>query len=640
MPERLSKFLTPLLVCLLIGNLVFLSIWGLRAAGGLQSLELGAYDLAFRLRPAAELDDRITLITETEEDLQRWGYPLSDEVLAQVIDRLSQGGARVIGVDKYRDAPVPPGEQHLNQALKANPHVIWVSKFGGTDSATIAPPLVLKGSGQVGFNDLIDDPGGIVRRGLLFLDDGETVAYSLPLMMTLHYLASRQIGLQSDPANPDYLQLGAATIPPFEQSDGGYVGADAAGYQFLLDYAAMPQRFPRFTVTELLEGKAPPDAIRDKIVIVGTTAKSINDYFFTPYSQGLATDQRIYGVELFAHVTSQLLGLAEGRRQPFKTLPDSLELAWTWAWVMLGAVAALWARSLRGALAAVLAGGATLGASCYLAFIHAWWIPLVPPLTGFLLAVMSAASWLSVQEKRQRAMLMQIFSRHVSNEVASALWDQREQFLLGGRPKPQQITATVLFSDIHGFTSVSEKLPPERLMDWLDEYMEAMSGIVSSHHGIVNKYIGDAVMALFGAPLARTDERDIAADAVSAVECALDMRREVARLNVLWAARGLPEIGIRVGIYTGSLVAGSLGGKDRLEYTVIGDTVNIASRLESYDKVFTADASQCCRILIGEATLQRLGGRYRAESVGSVAFKGKEESVASYQVIDRIERET
>lgn len=641
-PERFSRLFTPLRFCLLIGNLVFLLLWGLWAMGGLQTLELGAYDLAFRLRPATAVDERIVLITETESDLQRWAYPLSDEVLARVIDRLSQGGARVIGVDKYRDTPVQPGEQHLNQTLKNNPHVIWVSKFGGTDSPTIAPPLMLKGSGQVGFNDLIDDPGGIVRRGLLFLDDGETVAYSLPLMMALHYLESSQTGLQPDPSNPDILRLGPTSIPPFEQNDGGYVGADAAGYQFLLDYAAMPGRFPRFTITELLEGKAPPDAIRDKIVIVGTTAKSINDYFFTPYSQGLETDQRIYGVELFAHVSSQLLGFAEGRRQPIKTLPDALELVWLWTWAILGALAALWARSLRGALATVLAGGALLGATAYLAFINAWWIPLVPPLAGFLLTVMSSASWLSAQEKRQRAMLMQIFSRHVSNEVASALWDQREQFLLGGRPKPQQITATVLFSDIHGFTSVSEKLPPERLMDWLDEYMEAMSGIVSSHHGIVNKYIGDAVMALFGAPLARDNERDIAADAVSAVECALAMGQEVARLNLLWAARGLPEIGIRVGIYTGPLVAGSLGGKDRLEYTVIGDTVNIASRLESYDKDFTADAGsgRCCRILIGDATLQRLGGRYHAESVGSVAFKGKEAQVASYQIIDRIERET
>jgi class 3 adenylate cyclase len=141
--------------------------------------------------------------------------------------------------------------------------------------------------------------------------------------------------------------------------------------------------------------------------------------------------------------------------------------------------------------------------------------------------------------------------------VASALWEQRDQFLLGGRPRPQQITATVLFSDIHGFTSVSEKLPPERLMDWLNEYMEAMSQIVSAHHGVVNKYIGDAVMALFGAPLARTDEQEIAVDAVRAVECALAMRQEIARLNPLWVAKGLPEISIRVGIYTGPLVAGS-----------------------------------------------------------------------------------
>ncbi|MDP2827814.1 MAG: adenylate/guanylate cyclase domain-containing protein [Sulfuricellaceae bacterium] len=637
-PERISKLFTPLLICLLIGNLVFLLVWGVRATGGLQSLELSAYDMAFRLRPSAPVDDRIVLITETEEDLHRWGYPLSDEVLAQVLDRLGQAGARVIGVDKYRDAPVQPGEQHLNLALKNNPHVVWVSKFGGVGATAVAPPKLLQGSGQVGFNDLIDDPGGIVRRGLLFLDDGETVAYSLPLMMALHYLESSQIGLQPDPSNPQHLRLGVTTIPPFEQHDGGYVGADAAGYQFLLDYAAMPGRFPRFTVTELLEGKVSPEKIRDRIVIVGTTAKSINDYFFTPYSQGLATDQRIYGVELFAHVTSQLLRFAQGKQQPFRILPDPLEYGWLWIWCMLGAAAALRGRTLRGSLAAVVVGGAMLGATCYLAFVYAWWIPLVPPLAGFLLTVMSAASYISSQEKRQRAMLMKIFSRHVSNEVASALWEQRDQFLLGGRPRPQQITATVLFSDIHGFTSVSEKLAPERLMDWLNEYMEAMSQIVSEHHGVVNKYIGDAVMALFGAPLAHTDEQEIAADAVRAVECALAMAGEIARLNPLWVAKGLPEISIRVGIYTGPLVAGSLGGTDRLEYTVIGDTVNIASRLESYDKDFTADADagRCCRILIGDATLKRLGGRYRTKSVGSVAFKGKEERIASYQVIDRL----
>lgn len=638
MRSLLGKLRAPAVVCLLLGNLVFLLLWGLRASGNLQALELMAYDLGFRLRPAAVADARIVLVTETEEDLQRWGFPLSDEVLGRILERLTSHGASVVGVDKYRDHPVPPGSERLTRVLKQNPDIVWVTKYGGAGAVPIPPPQVLQGSDQVGFNDLIDDPGGIVRRGLLFLDDGQTVTYSFPLMLALHYLKPAGIGLQADPVHPEFLRLSRTTVPPFEQNDGGYVKADAAGYQFLLDYAGMPGKFRAFTVTELLEGKVKPADVKGRIVIVGTTAKSINDYFFTPFSHGLGSDQRMYGVELFGHVVSQLLRFAQADVPPIKVVGDKLEYAWIWLWCLLGGAAGFAARALRSFALATLLGVAVLGVGCYAAFLNAWWIPVVPPLLGFLLTAMSAASYMSNQEKRQRAALMRIFSRHVSDDVAQTLWEQREQFLQGNRPRPQQITATVLFSDIRGFTSISEKLTPEMLMDWLNEYMEAMARVVARHHGVINKYIGDAVMALFGAPVAHHGEAEIAADAVNAVECALAMEQEINRLNPIWTARGLTPIAIRIGIFTGPLVAGSLGGSDRLEYTVIGDSVNIASRLESYNKDFTAPAAagRACRILIGEATLSLLGGRYRAEAVGSVALKGKDEMVSVYQVIERL----
>jgi adenylate cyclase len=599
-----------------------------------------SYDLALRLRPATLLDTRIALVTETEEDLQRWGYPLSDDVLAQILERLGAHGARVIGVDKYRDIPVPPGTERLTQALKKNPDIVWVTRYGGAGALPIPPPRVLQGSDQVGFNDLIDDPGGIVRRGLLFLDDGQNVTYSFPLALALHYLKPAGIGLQADPLHSEQLRLSRTTVPPFESNDGGYVGADAAGYQFLLDYAGMPAHFKTFSITELLSGKVTPEELKDRIVIVGTTAKSINDYFYTPFSQGQDADQRIYGVELFGHAVSQLLRFALADEAPIKVWRDGPEYAWTWLWCLLGGLAGFIARALRTFLLAALLGISLLGSACYLAFLQDWWIPVVPPLLGFLLSSMSAASYMSSQEKRQRAMLMQIFSRHVSDDVAQTLWEQRDQFLQGNRPKPQQITATVLFSDIRGFTTISEQLPPQLLMEWLNEYMEAMAGVVARHHGVINKYIGDAVMALFGAPIAHHDEAEIAADAVNAVECALAMEQEIKRLNPLWVARGLSPIGIRIGIFTGPLVAGSLGGSERLEYTVIGDSVNVASRLESYNKDFTAPAAEgrSCRILIGESTLRLLGGHYHTEAVGEVALKGKDETVSVYQVIGRLKQ--
>lgn len=634
----LARLRAPSVVCLLLGCLVFFLLWGARASGNLQALELMAYDLALRARPDRPIDPRIVIVAETEEDLKRFGFPLSDDVLAQVLERLSAAGARVVGMDKYRDMPVEPGTERLDQILRRNPDIVWVSKFGGAGNTSIAPPKVLRGSDQVGFNDIIDDPGGIVRRGLLFMDDGQNVAYSLPLMLALRYLKPSGIGLQADPEHPDWVRLSRVSVPPFERNDGGYVGADAAGYQFLLDFVGMPTRFKTFTIGELLGGKAKADELAGKIVIVGTTAKSINDYFFTPYSHGMANNQRIYGVELFGHVVSQLLRFGLGAEPPIQVPSDRIELAWTWGWCLLGGLVGLWARALRNFVLFAVLGLGSLGWICYSALLHAWWIPSVPPMLGFLLAAMSAASYMSNQEKRQRAALMQIFAWHVSDDVATDLWDHRDQFLQGNRPKPLQITATVLFSDVRGFTTISEQLPPQQVMDWLNEYMGAMARVVSLHHGVINKYIGDAVMALFGAPVAHYREPEIATDAVNAVECALGMEQEIARLNALWNTRGLPSIGVRIGIFTGPLVAGSLGGSQRLEYTVIGDTVNVAERLESYAKDFAtpAAAGRACRILIGEATLALLGERYRTEAVGAVPLKGKNERVSVYQVIGRL----
>lgn len=642
MRDRLGRLRSPVVVCLLLGNLVFLLLWGMRAGGNLQSLELMTYDLAFRLRPAAPIDNRIALVTETESDLHRWGFPLSDEVLARVLERLTDDGARVIGMDKYRDIPVQPGGERLERILRRNPDIIWVSKFGGPGMAAVAPPKVLQGSDQVGFNDLIDDPGGIVRRGLLFLDDGQNVMYSLPLVLALRYLKPNGIGLQPDPRHPEFVRLAHTTVPPFEPNDGGYVGADAAGYQFLLDYRGMPAKFPAFSISELLDGKVEPRQIRDKIVIVGTTAKSINDYFFTPFSHGMENDQRIYGVELFGEVVSQLLRFALADQPPIRTLGDPAENAWIWLWCLFGGLTGFAARALRNFVLTGVLALFLLASLYYLAFVNAWWIPAIPPAAGFLLAAMSSASYMSNQEKRQRAALMRMFSCLVSDDVAQTFWQQRDQFLQGNRPTPQLITATVLFSDIRGFTAISEKLPPGVLMDWLNEYMGAMARVVARHHGVINKFIGDSVMAMFGAPVAHHADTEIAADAIRAVDCALAMEQELDRLNPAWQARGLPAIGIRIGIFTGPLVAGGLGGSERLEYTVIGDTVNVASRLESYDKNFATPIAngRACRILIGDATLRLLNGHFRSLPVGSVALKGKDEQVSVHQVFERLKGET
>jgi adenylate cyclase len=275
-----------------------------------------------------------------------------------------------------------------------------------------------------------------------------------------------------------------------------------------------------------------------------------------------------------------------------------------------------------------------IGVIAWAAFAKGWWIPLVAPAVGYAPAAVLVTSYVSFQEKKQRRQLMQLFAKQVSPDIAQAIWEQREQFLAGHRPRSQKLTATVLFTDLVGFSSTSERMEPALLMDWLNEYMEAMATAIMSHHGVIEKYIGDAIMAVFGVPLARTTQEELQRDARNAVLCALAMGRKMDELNLQWKARGLPQCGMRIGIHTGALVAGSLGSVDRQEYTIIGDSVNTASRLESFDKEWVdPDAPDAaCRILISEATHQLLHGEFQTKKVGTMNLKNKQEAVTIHCV--------
>jgi adenylate cyclase len=631
----------PLFAGLSISSLVFLSIVGLRSSGSLESLELTAYDWYIRLRPETSLSNsRIVLITITERDIhnqQRW--PLTDATLAEALEILTQYQPRVIGLDIYRDISVPPGRKELDEILTRHNHIITVTKFGNDVEIGIPPPPVLKNTDQVGFNDIIVDPGGIVRRGLIFMDDGETISYSFALRLALLYLQSEGITPQPDKSNPQHIRLGQTTIRPFESNDGGYVGADARGYQFLLDFKDNSRSFSSFSLTSLLSGEIDSNAIKDKIVLIGITAEGVKDFFYTPFSRGLQADQQISGIALHAHVVSQLLRSGLEGSSYITTAREWPEYFWILVWSVMGGIMGLkvrspWRFSLL-ALSVMLSHGFIV----YLVFLSGWWIPLVPSAAAWLAAAAVVTAYISNREKHQRTLLMQLFSRHVSKEVAAIIWRQRDQFLDGSRPRSQKLMVTVLFTDLKGFTSVSEKMDPQKLMDWLNTYMENMAQLVIEHGGVIDDYAGDGLKANFGVPLARTTEADISQDAVSAVNCALAMERKMKQLNTLWQKQNLPTAGMRIGIFTGPVVAGSLGSEQRLKYTTVGDTANIASRLESLnEKVTDPDSADSpCRIFIGEATFSYLDHQFETLKIGEMALKGKNEKITVYRVIGRIE---
>jgi adenylate cyclase len=627
-----------LVAAIFMGLLVASVVLGARALGLLEFMELAAYDGYMRLRPwDSPADPRIVVVTVTERDVHAYGWPLSDGILARTIEAVARDGAQAIGLDIYRDVPVPPGSESLDALLAREKRVVVVTKFAEGGSSGVQPPAVLKGTEQVAFNDILVDPGGVVRRAILFVDDGTTALYAFGLRLALLFLQSRQVVPQADPADPSLLRLGPVTIRPLEPNDGGYVRTDARGYQFLLDYHGARHAFASVDLASVLDGTAARGVFRDKIVLIGVTAESIKDEFFTPLSRGLRTGQFFPGVMVHAHIASQLLRMGLDGQTPMTSWPEWSEWAWIVAWCLAGASVGLAVGSPWRFPVAALGGLLMLGGVDYVAFVSGWWLPLVPPALGWVAAAGGVTAYISYHERAQRAVLMQLFSRHVSREVAEAIWLQREQFAHGGRPRPQRMIVTALFTDLTGFTTVSERHSPEALLEWLNEYMAAMAREVSRHGGVIRQYAGDAVVAIFGAPVPRHDEAGIARDAQNAVDCALAMESVLRELNERWRAAGQPATGMRVGIFTGPVVAGTMGSAERSEYVVVGDTMNTASRLESYDKAVLAPDvdARPCRILIGEPTLERLEDAFETEHVGEASLKGKEQRVSIYRVIGR-----
>jgi len=618
-----------------------LAVLAARQLGALQPLELAVYDRWLAARASAQpADERVVLVGATEEDIARFGWPASDAALASILENIFFQKPAAVGLDIYRDTPRPPGSGAFDRLIRTQPDFVAVRKIGTEREPGVAGPPALKGSDKVGFADVANDPGGVARRGMLFLDDDQGTQFSFPLRLALRRLAAERIVPAPGVPDPSHIRLGKTTIPPFEPNDGAYLGADAGGYQFMLDFAGGPEPFRRYSFAQVVDGTAPPEAFRGKVAIVGVTAPSVKDSFETPFGH----DDRaptVYGVTLHAHVVSQLLRMALDGARPLRVFPEWAELAWFALWCALGAAAGLLANGLGRFAALALAGAALNALVAWLLFRAGFWMPLFPQSAGWLAALALVTAYSLHLERTQRGQLMSIFSRYVAADIANDVWSRRADFMEGGRPRPQKLVATVLFSDIKGFTAVAEKLDAAGLMEWLNSYMEAMAGLVMKHGGVVDKFIGDAVMAVFGIPVQRTNEAEISQDANAAARCALAMRADLERFNAEWASRGLPAIGIRVGIYTGELISGSLGSSERMEYTVIGDTVNTASRLESFKlapgesppEALAEEHEGFCRILVGETTAARLGEGFRLMPVGEVRLKGKDLPVKVFSLV-------
>lgn len=599
-------------------------VLALRYAGVLQGAELYAYDmfLAHRARNTPAANDQIALVEVNEEDIAKFDYPLPDLKLAELLNKIESEQPAAIGLDLYRDLPVPRSGQDLKalaSVLDGSANIICTFKFGDADHPfEIPPPAILRDRlDRIGFNDFPFDYKS-VRRAFLYIADAAGNTY-VSFALQLASLA----GVNPEAAGTGLVGIGGAPVYKFAQNTGGYINAADGGYQFLLDFKG-PRTFTRYSLDEVLNGRVPARAFAGKVVLIGQSARSGKDYLMTPVRE----DEP--GVELHAWVVDQLLRMAEKGDRVLRAWSGPAQAAWLILWCAIGAGIGFHCRSPVALTGAALAMVALLFYCCWRAFDAGWWAPFIPPLAGSLPVTAMVASFMGYREKRDRNTLMSIFSRHVSKGVAETIWEQRDLFTRNQRLIPQRLTATVLFTDLQNFSTVAEGMEPEVLLAWINEYMEMLVRHIERCGGMVNKYMGDSIMAVFGAPVPSTTAAEIERDACNAVKCALAMGRELTRLNLLRRAEGRPTTNMRVGIHTGPAVSGSIGSSKRLEFTVLGDTVNTASRLESFDKDFLAD--QICRILIGETTRDLVGHYFKLKFVKTIELKGQHEKTDIYSV--------
>lgn len=578
------------------------------ALGAFDTLDLKAIDVLFRTRGVEEPQAPIVVVAIGEDSFDAlemtWPWPRATH--AELIDKIAAQRPAAIGLDIAFPEASPYGaadDQALVDALRRAGNVVLAAPMTRVDYVNyvkedLNPPFGELASAASGFGlvNLMVDSDAFVRNAVAsYARHGSNIK---TFALALYKLAANA-------------GVPAAAVPE---------------RHFLINFRGGLGTYHTIPYSRVIRGEVAGDVFSGKIVLVGATSPVLHDLFATPF----APLGDMPGVEIQANtVETMLRGIAIERASwPLKALL-----------VMLAALLATGiSRRYRPlpALGIVVALGGVFLAGVYACFVGPGvLLDVVPVPVTLLLTSGSSLLETLLREQHQRATLMRLFSQHVSPEVANEIWRQRDAFLAGGRLRSQKLDATVLFTDLKGFTAVSERMDTSALMEWINDYMGVMAKLVMDHGGVVDDYYGDAIKANFGVPFPRASLAERAQDARQAVSCALAMGRELERLIGVWDSQGLPTVAMRVGICSGEVVAGCVGAAARLKFTTIGDTVNTAARLESYDKSLAEPEvhGNPCRILVSEATHDLVQDAFSCVPIGTLELKGKETAVAVYRVM-------
>ena len=457
------------------------------------------------------------------------------------------------------------------------------------------PPFA-EAARTMGYFNVTPDEDGPIRRLPMVIAHGDEWAVPLSLATLRTALGDPLLRLRFAEFGVESLQIADTRIPVAE--DG----------RLMINYRGPGRTFPHVSAMDILDGRAPASALADKIVILGVTATAVADFRVTPFSEMFP------GVEIHANVVDNIL-TGEFLQQPrWAAAVDVFSI------VAIALLLGIGLKRLRGIsglafAAAVLA--AYLGGSQLVFLNYGLPLSLVYPILAIVLTYTVVIVLQYVTEEREKRKVRRALALYLSPSMADIVSDEPERLKLGGEKRDM----TVFFSDIRSFTSISEKLAPEELVELLNEYLGEMTDLIFKHDGMLDKYIGDAVMAVWGAPLEQPDH------ATRACIATVEMVRRLAELNQRWEERGWPRLEIGCGLNSGPMVFGNMGSEQHLALTVMGDNVNLGSRLEGTNKTYGT------HIIASENTVQAAKDAIVVRELDLIRVKGREEPVRMYEVL-------
>ncbi len=494
---------------------------------------------------------------------------------------IEQSNARISGskypVVQFRSAP---DSSPLVEAYGTVPNIESISKAGQ----------------NAGYFNAFPDSDGVLRWSPLAIKLGDDLYPSLAVSVLTQYLDWPMLAITLGETGVEGIKLGDLEIP-----------VDSSG-RMLINYLGPGKTFPHYSISDILYGRIDPALLKGKIVLVGATATGIYDLRVTPYSAVFP------GVEVHANVIDNILQGDFIRRPSWAGL---LDLA---AILIFGVAVALIlprTRALQSFLLSIAILVFYIGANIFLFSRYNLWLDIIYPALAVLAVYLGVTVYKYVTEEREKKKIRNAFQFYLTSSVINEMLKDPAKLKLGGDKKD----LSVLFSDIRGFTTISERLSPEALVQLLNEYLTAMTNMVFKYDGLLDKYMGDAIMAVYGAPLNQPDH------ALRACRTALDMMRELRKFQMKWNAEGKPALNIGIGINSGDMVVGNMGSEMRFDYTVMGDSVNLGSRLEGINKEYGTN------IVISEYTYDRIKDGFICRELDSVRVKGKLQPVKIYELL-------